>query len=408
MRQSTEPHARDAGIEVLIAAVASSEQLSGVPRHAINLAISLLTRSEISRVHIAVGTWQLKAIVAALPPADSRLVVHGIEVERNAIARNLWYYRKLPTLAAALHADLIHLAYPVPVNRRRFSCPVVVTLHDLYPYDIPENFGFPKVLVNRAILKQCIHAVDTIACVSESTLERLDMHAPAVAIQKASIVYNCVNANLEDGDLSPLPGWMGEPFLLVVAQHRRNKNVVLAVEIFRCLLRLGTIANDTRLIVIGIDGPETPRVLSFIRGAGLTNKIALIQGVSDAELAWCYMHCELLLAPSSTEGFGYPIVEAMLHHTRVVCSDIPAFREVGGSYCHYADLQLDPVKSFTEAVKTALQNHKFRSGSVECFSSVRVGEAYLRLYSRLLDDSLDPNRFERFKEISMIERRQTQ
>jgi glycosyltransferase involved in cell wall biosynthesis len=399
---------RATGVEVLVAAVAASEQLSGVPRHAINLATCLLTRPEISKVHIVLGEWQLKAAQAALPLDDPRLTVHQIAIDRNAIARNLWYYRGLPNLVDMLQVDVVHLAYPVPVGRRRFRCPVVVTLHDLYPYDIPSNFGFPKVFVNRAILQQCLRAVDAIACVSESTLERLDMHAPGIAIRKASTIYNCVDAKAGSKELSALPGWSNEPLLLCVAQHRRNKNVVLAIEIFEDLLRSGVISEDTRLVVIGIDGPETARIHSFLRSSKLTSKVSLVRGVSDEELAWCYANCELLLAPSSIEGFGYPIVEAMLHHTRVVCSDIPAFREVGGSYCHYADLQPDPVKSFTDAVRIALQTHKFRSGSIEHFSSGRIGEAYMHLYTRLLHESLGTSAYERFKNIPMIEKRQAQ
>ncbi len=36
------------------------------------------------------------------------------------------------------------------------------------------------------------------------------------------------------------------------------------------------------------------------------------------------------MVPSSMEGFGLPIVEGLVCGSRVVCSDIPAFREIGG------------------------------------------------------------------------------
>ena len=38
---------------------------------------------------------------------------------------------------------------PCPSMAASFSCPTVVTLHDLYPYEIPLNFGFPKFIFNR-------------------------------------------------------------------------------------------------------------------------------------------------------------------------------------------------------------------------------------------------------------------
>ena len=143
------------------------------------------------------------------------------------MSRNRWYFNRLPKLAAQYEMDVVHLAYPAPLRRSAFDCPTVVTLHDMYPYDIPSNFGFPKMLFNRAILRQCLAAVDAVACVSNSTLRRLDIHAPGIALTKAVTIYNSVDAGSPMSQTSPLPDWGGEPFLLCVAQHRRNKNIVL-------------------------------------------------------------------------------------------------------------------------------------------------------------------------------------
>ena len=53
-----------------------------------------------------------------------------------------------------------------------------------------------------------------------------------------------------------------------------------------------------RLVVIGIEGPETARIRRFIaQHRPRARQIVLLHGVSDAELRWCYGHCELLLAP---------------------------------------------------------------------------------------------------------------
>jgi glycosyltransferase involved in cell wall biosynthesis len=260
---------------------------------------------------------------------------------------------------------------------------VVVTLHDLYPYDAPANFGYPKVLFNRVILKQCLRSVDAIGCVSKSTLQRLEVYAATEVIDKAAAVYNHVATGSGTTSYSPVPGWRGEPILLCVAQHRRNKNIVLAIQVFQQLRRLGEIASDARLVIVGSEGPETDTIHRAVRTLRLHDSVVFLSGITDAELSWCYCHCELLLAPSMVEGFGLPVVEAMLHQCRVVCSDIPAFREVGGSYCDYFSLQTDPLCAFVQAAQAALKSHRFRSASTECFSRTRIAEAYLRLYKRL-------------------------
>jgi len=367
-------------MRIVIAAVASSAHLSGVSRHAASMARCLLGRAEVSAIHLVVAEWQYDSMFGALPNADPRLHIHKVEISKTVASRNLWYYIHLPDLAAQLEADIVHLAYPVPVKHDGFECPTVVTLHDLYPYDIPANFGFPKVLFNRMALHQCLRAVDAIACVSESTALRLEVYSSRLVAEKSVTIYNCVESRCRMTETGPLPGWSGEPFLLCVAQHRRNKNVVFAMQVFDRLLRSGEITPTARLVIVGIEGPETARIHRFIRDAGLARQIVLLHGIDDAELHWCYGHCELLLAPSIVEGFGLPIVEAMLHRCRVVCSDIPAFREIGCSSCHYSALT---EEAFVDATRKALKSVKSRVAEVDRFSDARVAKAYLQLYTRL-------------------------
>jgi len=373
----------DHPLTVLVTAVGSSVHLCGVTRHAVNMVRSLLTRAEVSDVHLVVAEWQYDSLLHAVSHEDPRFHIHSVSVGKSALSRNLWYYRQLPKIAQALQADVVHLAYPSPVDRAAFRCPTVVTLHDLYPFDIPDNFGFPKVVFNRLVLRQCLSAVDAIACVSETTLQRLDIHAPQFSIGKSSVIYNCVETEPRASSTSSLSNWNGEDFLLCVAQHRRNKNVPLAINIFRRLLAGGAIPSNSLFVIVGIEGPETDRIHRCIDSAGSAGQIVLLSGLTDSELQWCYRHCKLLLAPSVVEGFGLPVVEAMLHHCRVVCSDIHAFREVGGSYCHYVSLQGAPAEAFVRAVCMALRTAKVLPSSTDRFSAASVADAYLRLYAHL-------------------------
>jgi glycosyltransferase involved in cell wall biosynthesis len=41
--------------------------------------------------------------------------------------------------------------------------------------------------------------------------------------------------------------------------------------------------------------------------------------------------------PSLFEGFGLPVLDGMTHGAAVVCSDIPALREVGGNAAVYTE-----------------------------------------------------------------------
>jgi len=370
-------------MKILLPAITSALEPEGVTRHAANLARCLLLNPEVERVDLVVGPWQRKAMESMLGPCDAALRLVTVPIRNTSWARNKWFWKDLPALARELESDLVHAAYPIPLKRSAFHCPLVVTLHDFYPYDAPENFGFPKVYLNRLALRLSLGAADAISCVSESTLQRLHLYAPKRIVCRSVVIPNCIEPRTFAAPAVPFSDWKGEKFVLCVAQHRRNKNVVLAMEIFEQLLRSNDLAHGTRLVIVGTRGPETPRILRFLRESGLGDRIVLLEGLAESQLNWCYQHCELLLAPSRIEGFGFPIVEAISHRCRVVCSDIPAFREVGGSYCRYVELTRHAVVAFTEVCRAALQDFTFRPAPVQRSTPEQVAKDSLDLYRAL-------------------------
>jgi glycosyltransferase involved in cell wall biosynthesis len=371
-------------MKIVVAAASFSSSISGLQRHAFNLVHCLLQRPEISALHLIVAPWQTHLLPAAELTANGKLSVHVADMRRSCVSRNLWYYRRLPEIAEGLEANIVHLTYPVPVNAGRFSCPTVVTLHDLYPYEIPRNFGLSKVMFNRAVLQQCLRNVDAIACVSEATRRVLPRYTPPCVWRKSLRVYNCVEAAQLVDCRSSLAGWWGQPFLLCVAQHRRNKNIPVAIKAFARLLRSGQICTDSMLVVVGMEGPETRRIHRVVRTLGLDDSVQFLEGVSDSALHWCYTRCEAVLAPSITEGFGLPVAEALLAGCRVVCSDISALREIGGEHCRYVALKDNADEMFADAIAAALREPKNLPVPLPQFSASALAQEYLNLYRRLL------------------------
>jgi len=214
-------------------------------------------------------------------------------------------------------------------------------------------------------------------------LSRLKSLNPQFA-QKAKVVYNSVEPHAGPIAGTPLPDWSGGPLLLCVAQHRRNKNILLALQVFERLLRSRRVPSGTQLSIVGIRGPETPVIKEFIARSGLMQRVVLCNGISDSQLQWCYRNCILLLAPSIVEGFGLPVAEALLAGCRVVCSDIAAFRELGGSKCCYVPLGPLQVEAFTDAVCAALRKPVPEPLLLPQFSHSVIADAYVGLYRSLL------------------------
>ena len=371
-------------MKILIAAASFAANMSGLQRHALNVARCLLPEPEISALHLVIAPWQQSFVQAAGFLQNPRIVTHVAEMDRSSLSRNLWYFRRLPELAAQLGADLVHLSYPMPVDASAFNCPTLVTLHDLYPYEIPMNFGFPKFIFNRIVLQQCLRNVDAIACVSEITLLRLRQYVPTTVWQKAIRIHNCVEAEKIRNPKPPLPGWGSERFLLCVAQHRRNKNIPLLIRTFHRLLRTAQVAPEMKLMIVGIAGPETRGIHRLVLTLGLDGKVCFLEGVSESELQWCYTHCEVVVSPSTVEGFGLPIAEALLAGCRIVCSDIPAFREVGDEQCRFVSLDRNAEEMLAEAIVAALDEPKGPPRSLPQFSAPVLAKQYTSLYRRLI------------------------
>ena len=377
-------------MHVVINALSSATCPTGICRHAANLCRCLVDRSEISKISLLIGKWQADYFGAAFQITDPKLAIVPIDITNRSSARNFWYLFGLPRVVSSLAGDLVHLSFPVPILRSRIAVPVVTTLHDLYPYDVPANFGFPNVLGNRICLTQCLSGSDLLTCVSDWTLGRLAALFGDHVRQKAVRIYNSVEFTTVSSDHCPqLPALDRRSFLLCVAQHRRNKNLGLLLGAFTQLITNGVVARNSALLVVGRSGPETSSIMNTIKQLSVEKSVLLVQGVSDSELAWLYRNCELLLAPSAVEGFGLPIVEALQCGARIVCSDIPVFHEMGGQDCSYFDLSdANPVGAMARACEVALREPRSIKLPDLRFSVDAIGSQYVTAYSQLLKDPI--------------------
>jgi glycosyltransferase involved in cell wall biosynthesis len=148
-------------------------------------------------------------------------------------------------------------------------------------------------------------------------------------------------------------------------------------------LRSCQLSPKTKLVVVGIPGPETQGIHRLLSRGGLERSVHLLKGLSEAELQWCYARCEALVAPSRTEGFGLPVAEALLAGCRVICSDIPAHREVGDGHCHFVDLARNAEEKLCEGIIATLRMPATPPVSLPQFSSGVLAKQYARLYRSL-------------------------
>jgi glycosyltransferase involved in cell wall biosynthesis len=146
-----------------------------------------------------------------------------------------------------------------------------------------------------------------------------------------------------DGGVSRPPGEV-----LYVGRLAPAKNVDLLIA---ACLRL-----DPRpMLHICGEGPEMRRLVALARGEP---RVVFHGYVSDADLWARYRAADLVVMPSSFEGFGMPPMQALYFGKPALVSDIPIFRSVYGDHLEYAPP--GDVAALGSAIRALLADPAYR------------------------------------------------
>ena len=363
-------------MRVLVVGLSRYSAPTGICRYADMTCRAL---SGVSGIHtsLLIGSWQ-EHYFRKILDSTSHSNVMSVEVRNNPFSRNAWYTIKLPAIARDLGADVVHFAYPVPFVRK-LHCPTVVTVHDMYPFEVPENFRFAAA--NRGFLKLCLRRCDAIICISHTTLEALTRFLPHVAKSRfLTQNYNPINRLEVVAGQKPLAKLESGMFLLTVGQHRRNKNLDLLQRTFASLRANARIPMDWKLAIVGSEDRESTELKALTRELRLESHVLYLSSITDSEIAWLYRNCAIAAFPSAYEGLCMPVVEALLTGAKVVCSDIPTLREVGMNACTYFQLQYQPVEAFARAISAAMLRPTEPVRTWDHFSPSSVAQQISQVY----------------------------
>lgn len=202
----------------------------------------------------------------------------------------------------------------------------ILTIHDLRGL-LPEA-GLAERLVFRPVLHQALRSADRVVTVSNAMKQALLAVNPRLDV---SVVYN----GLDQAALAPVPAQakadfeakfgLGQGYVLSVGHIEARKNYPRLVD---AMARLHARGLTPSLVIIGNDSGERAAVESRIRAAGLGGRVHLLSGLSDQEVRCAYAACGLFVFPSTYEGFGIPVLEAMAAGRPMVLSNIDVFQEI--------------------------------------------------------------------------------
>lgn len=231
------------------------------------------------------------------------------------------------------HSGLDQPGYALQV-RRRGMLPVFF-LHDLIPMTHPEYCRAGESVKHQQRLSTMIQAGRGLIVNSIDTQGALERFASKQGWPlPPSAVAHLAPAALPQPEMArPI----AEPYFVMLGTIEPRKNHLLILHLWRQLIEeLGSAA--PRLVIIGQRGWECEQVVDLLeRCETLRNHVFEYSNCSDAALAGWLAHAQALLFPSFVEGFGMPLVEALMLGVPVVASDLPVFHEIAANIPEYLD-----------------------------------------------------------------------
>ncbi|MEH3154985.1 MAG: glycosyltransferase family 1 protein [Gordonia paraffinivorans] len=246
------------------------------------------------------------------------------DVRRPPLPERLSGARALSAMNSALprrsHADLVHRTFYDPPRPTRGGVPAVCTVYDMIPELFPALFEGTRP--HRA-KRQVVLASDAVFCISETTRRDLvrfygDLPMPVVVTHLAVSDRFAASARGRDPERSG-------GHVLYVGNRAGYKNFDTVLHAF-AEARPGL--GDIPLLCVG-GGAFSPDERSTIERLGLQDSVTQ-RFVDDASLPGVYADALCFVFPSTYEGFGLPVVEAMAADCPVVIADTDCLVEVAG------------------------------------------------------------------------------
>jgi glycosyltransferase involved in cell wall biosynthesis len=116
-----------------------------------------------------------------------------------------------------------------------------------------------------------------------------------------------------------------ENFLLAVGHFEDRKNYDLLIDAIK---HLKDTNSRQSLIIVGNDNGQKQRIENKLLSLNLEKNIFLFSNLTDEEVQIMYRLCSAFIFPSTYEGFGIPVLEAMAYEKPFILSNIEVFKEI--------------------------------------------------------------------------------
>ena len=272
-----------------------------------------------------------------------------------------WEQVILPRLLKKYNIDLLHM----PGNRMCFRAgiPTVATLHDVmeyrflldqkYPLSWKENKSLRMFQYN---LRRRLYAILTYRwglsranrIISVSNYSKNDI-VDTIRINEnnVSVIYHGVDDEYLDNNIIRFED-RNYTLMLGGDSHQKNPETALA-----CWSKVDpALRNKYPLKIIGFNGTAESPLSGALRKYQLDSDVEVLGWVKQEEIVRYFKYAALFLFPSRYEGFGFPLIQAMVSGTPVVSTNKSSIPEILDTVGFQSDP--DDVSAMVDAVHKLL------------------------------------------------------
>lgn len=208
----------------------------------------------------------------------------------------------------------------------------LLTIHDFnFMY---EKEGQKQQRILRKIQRKFSRA-SSVVCISSFARSEVNRYLQ-LDNKYIDVIYNGVESLDNYHGEKPQFVEKGKSFFFTIGEIKEKKN-------FQVLVPMMKYFPDKVLYIAGNDTTShADFIRKMIESEGADN-VKLVGTITNEERVWLYAHCEAFLFPSLFEGFGLPVIEAMLFGRPVFSSQETSLKEIGGE-CAFFWTDFEPEK----------------------------------------------------------------
>jgi glycosyltransferase involved in cell wall biosynthesis len=275
--------------------------------------------------------------------------------------------------ANQLNLDLYHgLSNEIPLNSHLMKAKKLITVHDLIFMRFPEFYNAADRKMYTIKTKKSCALADGIVAVSEQTkndlIEFLD-----VPKEKIHVIYQTCDENFfHDNEYTTNNNspekLLPDNYILYVGTIEQRKNLLALV---RAIHELDKTMQVT-LVVVGKETSYSKEVVAYVERFGLERRVVFMKSVNNALMPLIYRKAKAFIYPSIYEGFGIPIIEALVSKVPVITTRGGCFPEAAGPGSVFVDP--DNAEELADAIRLVLTDEAKRK------EMIATGYAYAQQF----------------------------